>query len=1164
MVGIFPTAIIPEATSEPTESETPTKNNEVIAPGQGTQTDNSFGSALAPVLGKAATPQAGAPVTAGTETTGVALKEATPAAQAPAPTQSAKAAVTSISQTTPTQLATDTAAENAYLRELDATNKQIQADKGQYGVGAAAAVAKANATAPTATASSAPIVQNTPIIVKAGGVEYNPTGEPTTIAPVTVNAVVAYSSSTGAPIGFVSSDGQITQTTTSDGYTLTLTDIPPSTLQQDLSGFGTVTAGGPSIEVSKIGTKAPPTPLLTPQEAIQEARTAAQQQKQTVSQPNASVFNPLSLKQTVSQPNASVFNPLSLNYYSQILNSVGQDISKGFSNIGKTYNTATQQAAQNQATLNLAYLTGQINQPTFRVFSVLNALTPGGEAASKAIEETPVLGNVVNFIRGEPQIVSALNSNTVQGSLPLLTAVPQAVGAGYLLGRGMGVGAPADATLEQIALNAAGRLGIGAAAGSGLYAGLGALSGQTAPSQVASNILGGASSGATYSGLLSSLSTLPLFGDVGKYITSLDNPYYRAILNSLQNAGYGLGLTNVASLASGLGPATLRSDILSAGVGAALPLGGDVLEKVNDNFGFKLPEFNPNEGVNTKALSLRLGNTDIPLINQITENGATRYGLGTPAFEDISNIAADSTRNNMNRITTNYADQVVRNTLKTAVDTGQINPDLAAHYIDTLNTVKQSLALAKTLPPPSELNINMDKNLYTPEEIANIKTALQEIGGQFKVYGTASANIDLADVYKQAGDVLFRGSHDIDAQQIPLRSSDPAAAAQKVADIMGDGYSVNQDGNNYVVQRDLDGQKVFDLKASGQIPASGEETIPQTEFGLKHSNPITVEGVKLAPVQDTILDKAFSSLTLRINPDTGELTIQPAAARSTVSKSDLADLYAVLRAVVQWAGGDTSIIDALAQRAVQLGLMPQGAYEVALNNPNVLTSAQAVAQSVPTPTIPLPVVPFIAPNNPSPATEPLGLSYTAPSVATAPTEASLFQSLSAPTQSPSSASSAASLPYSIGGSSPSIPYSTRLRYASPYVGVPISSPSAFGYNESPPVSPSLSLSPSFSPSVSVPPSVSPSSQKSRQEGSPSTGLSFSLGKGSRPKLLTPTMQKYGRDYDPSLISGFLEPGENARFLKAYNPAENPAADISGLAVRPVLSKQQTERLREMI
>ena len=60
------------------------------------------------------------------------------------------------------------------------------------------------------------------------------------------------------------------------------------------------------------------------------------------------------------------------------------------------------------------------------------------------------------------------------------------------------------------------------------------------------------------------------------------------------------------------------------------------------------------------------------------------------------------------------------------------------------------------------------------------------------------------------------------------------------------------------------------------------------------------------------------------------------------------------------------------------------------------------------------------------------------------------------------------------------------------------------------------------------------------------------------------MQKYGRDYEPSLISGFLEPGENVRFLKAYNPAENPAAEISGLAVRPVLSKQQTERLREMI
>jgi hypothetical protein len=53
----------------------------------------------------------------------------------------------------------------------------------------------------------------------------------------------------------------------------------------------------------------------------------------------------------------------------------------------------------------------------------------------------------------------------------------------------------------------------------------------------------------------------------------------------------------------------------------------------------------------------------------------------------------------------------------------------------------------------------------------------------------------------------------------------------------------------------------------------------------------------------------------------------------------------------------------------------------------------------------------------------------------------------------------------------------------------------------------------------------------------------------------------GRAYTPSLISGFLYPQENQRFLSRYNPTLEPSEPISGLEVRPVLTRSQNQRLR---
>ena len=160
---------------------------------------------------------------------------------------------------------------------------------------------------------------------------------------------------------------------------------------------------------------------------------------------------------------------------------------------------------------------------------------------------------------------------------------------------------------------------------------------------------------------------------------------------------------------------------------------------------------------------------------------------------------------------------------------------------------------------------------------------------------------------------------------------------------MGPDYQVSPDNPN-VVERIADGQKVFDIHGSATVPGEQPAEIPKTEFGLSHRGYINIDGIKVAPLYNTILDKAFSSLTPRVNPETGEFEITPAAARSTVAKSDLADLYAIMRAVVQATGGDPTQIDAMAQRAVDLGFMPEGAYENAMNNPNILNTAMQQMQ----------------------------------------------------------------------------------------------------------------------------------------------------------------------------------------------------------------------------
>jgi hypothetical protein len=748
----------------------------------------------------------------------------------------------------------------------------------------------------------------------------------------------------------------------------------------------------------------------------------------------------------------------------------------------------------------------------------------------------------VGAIPGEmAQVQSLANQLVKEGAAPwYLPDVTMAMMAAPLVATGYG-----GVALTGGSLGAAGTLtGIGAGANYGIN---GLLRGQWTGPQAFQN----AETGALTSAIMSPLTVSSPIADLlaSRGITGLTGQ----ILNNIPVYGSWSALNaGLSSEAQGSvpTPAYLAENF---GTGAAMGVAMPLISFGLSNVGFRLPSYTPDEAspdTSARALTFRFFGKDYPLISKISEGGDVTYNLlNAGQFSTAQATAVETAANNMNKITTDFANQVVQNTLKNAVDSGEITQDVADHYIETLNTVKGTLTESLHIPKPSEVNLHMDKSLYTPEEIAKMNEAIQAISKKFGVYGTSTVGINLNDVFAQAGQDLFRGAHDIDIQTLPLSSADPAEAAQEIAQIMGPDYHVSPD-NPDVVERILDGQKVFDIHGSAAVPGEQPAEIPKTEFGLSHKNYINIDGIKVAPLYNTILDKAFSSLAPRINPETGEFEIAPAAARSTMIKSDLADLYAIERAVIVASGGDPSSIDAQAARAIKIGFMPEGAYENAVNDPNILNIAyqQLVLATEGEGLSMTPPYPVVSPstsyyqylrnsyNTASPSMT-NSLYSTSPSVAMS-TSPSVTKSVS-PTISSSAHQSTSSSTYpsvaqsvstsSAESVSPSVSYST-----SPSISV------------SSPTSPSVALSsyssvqsPSLPPS---PPSTPPPKKLPRIPNLPTLPQWFSAQEAALASMPAP---QYTAQYSPSLLA-LLSPEINKLALQNYSPLQA----LSG--VRPIM------------
>ena len=402
------------------------------------------------------------------------------------------------------------------------------------------------------------------------------------------------------------------------------------------------------------------------------------------------------------------------------------------------------------------------------------------------------------------------------------------------------------------------------------------------------------------------------------------------------------GITGTANAAAGAALGS-QTPLLNFAAGAIIPNIGTIA----DNFGPRIRTFEPNTDASTTGLVWQVGSRDIPFISYISEGVDKRLVLGTPAFSDINDLATSAgvNQNNANLIISDFANKVTQKTLDNAVADGTLNPDYAKLYKNTLDLVRASQAYGKEISKPIQLKLTMDPTRYTPEDQEAIKNIIKTYGTTYRLYGTASVGVNLADLADEYGAGVFRGAHDVDLQQIDLTSSDPATVAKDIAEKLqaatGKAYTVDPEKPGLVVSPD--GFHVFDIHSAEASPTTGTEesqVIPNTMFGLKASPDITIDGVKVSPIQNTLLGKAFSSMTPRLDAE-GQFTLSPAEYRA----KDLADLYAIQTRVLQAVGLPDDPAVQEANRAINLGLMTNEDYQNALNNPiSTDTAVNALAQ----------------------------------------------------------------------------------------------------------------------------------------------------------------------------------------------------------------------------
>ena len=290
-------------------------------------------------------------------------------------------------------------------------------------------------------------------------------------------------------------------------------------------------------------------------------------------------------------------------------------------------------------------------------------------------------------------------------------------------------------------------------------------------------------------------------------------------------------------------------------------------------------------------------------------------------------IANNLNANNVNPLSTRYTLADFRNALRaegTPEDLEQLD------YFNKGLEIQQRAGIASSkIEIPEKFTISLRGDVLTSEEDDFVTDFIKENARQFeRVYGTTGAKIILGENAESGGD--------IDS----MIYQNPSSLANKFAEEFnarfGEGEAtVSTEGNAATVS--INGNKLLDLHLVGDT--TDENVAPSEQFGQKaQTEPVRIENVRIGTLRDTILNKAFSVFTPRIDAE-GNLIFQPQEARfepgltDITGKSDTAQLLAYEFRSYEAAGLDTSDIIAEKDEMISRGLLTEERFQAALNNP---------------------------------------------------------------------------------------------------------------------------------------------------------------------------------------------------------------------------------------
>ncbi len=290
-------------------------------------------------------------------------------------------------------------------------------------------------------------------------------------------------------------------------------------------------------------------------------------------------------------------------------------------------------------------------------------------------------------------------------------------------------------------------------------------------------------------------------------------------------------------------------------------------------------------------------------------------------------IANNLNANNVNPLSTRYALADFRNALRaegTPEDLEQLD------YLNKGIKLQQRAGAASSkIKIPKKFTISLRGDVLPPEEEDFVTDFIKKNARQFeRVYGTTGAKIILGENAESGGD--------IDSM---IYRNPPSLANKFVEEFntkFGEGQAtVSTEGNAATVS--INGNKLLDLHLVGDT--TDKNVAPSEQFGQKaQTEPVRIEKVRIGTLRDTILNKAFSVFTPRIDTE-GNLIFQPQEARfepgltDITAKSDPAQLLAYEYRSYEAAGLDTSDIIAEKDEMIRRGLVTEKRFQAALNNP---------------------------------------------------------------------------------------------------------------------------------------------------------------------------------------------------------------------------------------